>query len=327
VATGRNVLLRIHATAVNRADTLQRKGAYPPPAGESDILGLEAAGEVVQAGSDCSLRIPIGSACMTLLGSGGYAEYVLVDERLLIRIPTGMSFLQAAAIPETWLTAYQLLYLLAGVKKGDKVLVHAAGSGVGLAAIQLAVAAEAEVFAVAGTDEKLALARSLGVAHTVNYKTTPKFSASILEATGGKGVDVILDCIGASFVEENLGSAALDSRWVLYGLMGGRDISGPFLGPILAKRIKLQGTTLRSRTLDYKIQLSNEFAHHSVHAFVDGSFRPVVDRVYPLAEAQQAHEYMESNANTGKIVLSVIPPASPGVDSRVAGSAAGAGSA
>lgn len=303
---GREVLVRIHTTAINRADTLQRKGSYAPPPGESDILGLEMAGEVVAKGPDCVLRIPDGSHVMSLLGSGGYAEYVVVDERLLMRKPDGMDFHTAAAIPETWLTAYQLLHFVGEVKEGDTVLIHAAGSGVGTAAIQLAVAAGARVIAVAGTSEKLELATSLGAFATANYKEGP-FAPIVKGATDDKGVDLILDCVGASNWAQNAESAAMDARWVLFGLMGGAQPDAPVLANILRKRIRLEGTTLRARSLDYKIRLSNEFASHAIPRFVSGAFRPIIFRVFGLSEAGDAHALMETNVNIGKILLDVVP--------------------
>lgn len=298
------VLVRMHATAINRADTLQRKGLYPVPAGQTDIMGLEVAGEVVAAGADCA-TFAVGDRVMALTGGGGNAEYTLVEESHCMRIPEGMSYTKAAGVPETWLTAYQLLFSIAGVGAGDTVLVPAAGSGVGTAAIQLAVDAGARVVALAGAQAKLDNAMALGATAAFNYKEGA-WADKVLDATEGKGVTVILDCVGASFWADNIKAAATDARWVLYGLMGGAAVptEANVLGALLRKRIRLQGTTLRGRTDAYKADLVAAFAAHALDKFAAGTFAPVFDdKRFRLAEVQAAHEHMESNAGMGKIII------------------------
>ena len=212
----REVLVKVAYTALNRADTLQRKGLYPPPKGVTDVLGLEAAGVVAAYGPDCSIApssFPLGSRVMALLGGGGNAEYVAVHESHLLPVPEGMDLRTAAAVPETWLTAYQLLFITGQLAKGEVVLIHAAGSGVGTAATQLASNAGADVIAVAGQDSKLEVAKQLGAKSGINYKTTPEFGAVVAELTGGKGVNLILDPVGASFWRENVGAIAMGASY------------------------------------------------------------------------------------------------------------------
>lgn len=228
----KEVLVKIAYTAINRADTLQRTSKYPPPPGCTDILGLEATGTVAALGPGTSGRWALGSRVMALLPGGGNAEWVAVHEDHLLAVPEGMPWATAAAIPETWLTAYQLLFMVGQLRAGETVLIHAAGSGVGTAATQLAASAGATVIAVAGADSKLEVAKSLGASATVNYKTTPAFSAAVLEATGGRGADLVLDPVAASFWKENAAAIAQDGRWVLYGSMGGLNTEGNLLGMV-----------------------------------------------------------------------------------------------
>ena len=266
-------LSQVYASAINRADTLQRKGLYPPPPGASAVLGLEAAGIIEAIGNDCELAFKVGDKVMSLLDGGGNADFVVTDERLLMPVPAAYAagWELAAATPETWLTAFQLLHLLAEVTDGDTVLVHAGGSGVGTAATQLAVAAGATVIVTAGSQEKLDVAARLGASVGINYKTDD-FSEKVLEATAGKGVSVILDCVGGSHWEKNLASIAVDGRWVLYGLMGGKEAVGPALGGILRKRIRLMGTTLRSRSIAYKVGRRRESTRDSGGGAGGGGF-------------------------------------------------------
>jgi len=299
------VLIKVYASAINRADTLQRRGLYPPPPGESDILGLEAAGIVEKVAEDVT-KWHVGDRVMCLLGGGGNAEWVAVHQDLVMEIPDSMTFLQAAAIPETCLTAYQILYLVGELKSGDTVLIHAGGSGVGLAAIQLAKLGGAEVIVTAGSDEKIQVAKDHGASHGFNYKGG-SFDTSVLEVTGERGVDLILDCVGASFWTQNASCIAMYGRWVLYGLLGGGEISGDLFSKVLMKKIKLQGTTLRARTTEYKSNLINKFTESVGKSLDEGRLKTVIDMVYPLGKISEAHARMESNANTGKIVLQIRP--------------------
>eukprot|EP01101_Sappina_pedata_P002372 TRINITY_DN12618_c0_g1_i1.p1 TRINITY_DN12618_c0_g1~~TRINITY_DN12618_c0_g1_i1.p1 ORF type:complete len:354 (+),score=124.32 TRINITY_DN12618_c0_g1_i1:21-1082(+) len=298
------ILIKIHASAVNRSDTLQRKGGYSVPPGVSQILGLEAAGTVekVNAGS----KWKVGDRVMALLPGGGYAEYVNVNEAHLLPIPDSLAFEQAAAIPEVWLTAYQLLHLVANVKKGDTVLIHAAASGVGTALIQLCLSAGATPIASVSTAEKQKYVEELGAAKSLNYKEED-FSAVVKEYTNGKGVNIVLDPVGAQNFAKNLDSIAEDGRWVVYGFMGGAVLDKVNIAPLLKKRVRIEATTLRSRCDEYKAHLVKEFAINELPRFiheVDGiKHKPIVDRVLSFAEVAEAHHVIESNATIGKVVL------------------------
>ncbi|XP_069881085.1 quinone oxidoreductase PIG3 isoform X1 [Dipodomys merriami] len=299
------VLLKVAASALNRADLLQRQGHYAPPPGASSILGLEASGHVAELGPGCQGHWKIGDPAMALLPGGGQAQYVTVPEDLLMPIPKGLTMLQAAAIPEAWLTAYQLLHLCGHVQAGDSVLIHAGSSGVGTAAIQLARKAGAIPLVTAGSKHKLQMTERLGAAAGFNYKEED-FAEATLKFTKGAGVNLILDCIGGSYWEKNVNCLALDGCWVLYGLMGGADISGPLFSKLLFKRGSLITSLLRPRDKKYKQMLVEAFTEQILpHFSKEGPQRllPVLDRVYPVAEIQAAHEYMEANKNTGKIVL------------------------
>ncbi|XP_036999318.2 quinone oxidoreductase PIG3 isoform X2 [Artibeus jamaicensis] len=299
------VLLKVVASALNRADILQRRGQYPPPPGASTILGVEASGHVVELGPGCQGRWKIGDPAMALLSGGGQAQYVTVPEGFLMPIPAGLTMPQAAAIPEAWLTAFQLLHLVGNVQAGDSVLIHAGLSGVGTAAIQLTRLAGAIPLVTAGSQDKIQMAEKLGAAVGFNYKEED-FSEAAMKFTEGAGVNLILDCIGGSHWEKNVNCLAVDGRWVLYGLMGGNEVNGPLLSKLLFKRGSLIGSLLRSRDRKYKQSLVKAFTEQVVPHFSTESthrLRPVVDRVYPVAEIQEAHKYMESNQNVGKIVL------------------------
>ena len=263
---GEQVLVKVEATAVNRADTLQRRGAYPPPPGAPATLGLECAGRVAGRGPAAGGDWREGEEVMALLAGGGYAQYVAVEPGHLMRIPRGLDMVQAAAIPEVWLTAYQLLHLTAQLKPGDLVLLHAGGSGVGTAAVQLVRLAGARSFVTAGTDSKVATALSLGAEAGANYRSQD-WREEVASWTGGRGVDIILDCIGSSYFAANLESLAMDGRWVVYGLMGGAELSGPVMAGLLRKRANILFSTLRARTDQYKSHLVSEFTKNCLHHF------------------------------------------------------------
>ena len=305
------VLVKITSTAINRADTLQRKGLYPVPAGCTDVLGLEMSGKVVTNGEGAA-KWKAGDAVMGLLSGGGYAEYTTVDEGLLLPAPKSMSLHEAAGIPETWLTAYQLLHLVGQVQENETVLIHAAGSGVGTAATQLAVRAGAKVAATAGSAEKLEVARSLGATTTVDYKTEAPWSEALKEKLGST-VDLVLDPVaGPEYTAHNIASLGVDGRWVVYGLMGGATMTAadtppaPILAQMLRKRLSILATTLRSRSLPYRRHLVSEFQRTSHDLFDTKEFKVVLDKKsYTLENIQEAHDYMETNANVGKILVSV----------------------
>ena len=319
------LLLRVAYSAVNRADTLQRRGLYNPPANSTDILGLEAVGVVHALGS--GLQGPaVGTRLMALLPGGGNAEYVAVLPSHCLPLPPAFPMRTAAAIPETWLTAFQLLFLegsathlaasapLQGSLAGLVVVVHAAGSGVGTAAVQLAAAAGARVVAVAGSAAKLAVCASLGAAQGLDYKA-PDFAAQLKAAVGPQGAALILDPVGASLSAANAEALAQDGTWVLYGSMGGLRLSGEgsaadtLLGALLRKRGRLLGTTLRNRSDEYKSLLVERFAHAAWPGLASGALKPVIHAQFSLQDTQAAHEMMEGNANTGKILLKVAEDA------------------
>jgi len=223
-------------------------------------------------------------------------------------VPKKVSVLHAGGIPEVWLTAYQLIHFVAKLKKDENILIHAGGSGVGTAAVQLAKLAGAKnIIVTAGSEAKIDNALSLGATSGINYKTTSNFSTQVLELTSGKGCSVILDCIGGSYLQENLTSIAYDGRWVLYGLMGGTKIDVNLLALILGKRVALLGTTLMARSEDYKTQLIDEFSKNALPFFdcEPAQLKPIIDRVFHLDEVVQAHEYMSTNQSKGKILLNI----------------------
>lgn len=293
------LLVRVRATAVNRADLLQRRGAYPPPEGASPILGLELAGEVV-SGAD---GWQPGDRVMAVVTGGGYAQLAAVPAGMAVRIPDRFSFEEAAAVPEAFLTAFLNLFTLGRLEAGEAVLIHAGASGVGTAAIQLARASGARVLTTAGSDEKLARCRELGAEVTIDYKRE-SFPERVREATAGRGVNLVLDFVGAPYWDGNLAALAAGGRLMLIGFLGGS--RGQIdIGPILGKSLTIAGTTLRRTPLSQKIALTRSFAEFALPRFERGELRPVIDSVYPLEQAAEAHRAMEANSNTGKIVLRV----------------------
>ncbi|NXP52557.1 QORX oxidoreductase, partial [Heliornis fulica] len=299
------VLVKVYASALNRADLLQRRGKYPPPKGASEILGLEAAGIVAGLGPGCKGQWKIGDAVMALLSGGGQAEYVTVPEGYLMPVPKAMTFIQAAAIPEAWLTAFQLLHFVGKIQKGERVLIHAGASGVGMAAIQLVKLAEAVPIVTAGTQEKLKATASAGAAAGFNYKNED-FSEKVLAFTQGSGVDMILDCVGGSYWEKNLNCLSTDGRWIIYGLLSGGEVHGDLLARLLSKRASIQTSLLRSRDKEASSGSEQTFTDDVLPYFSGGispHLQPLVDSIYPLQEIAQAHRIMEENKNIGKIVI------------------------
>ncbi len=296
------ILVHVRATALNRADVMQRLGQYPPPPGESDILGLELAGEVEAVGAAVTDRAP-GDRVFGLVGSGGYAEKAVIDARMAMPIPPGWSFVQAAAVPEVFFTAQETIFTLAGLKKGETLLVHAAASGVGTAGIQMARETGARIFVTAGSAEKIQRCLELGATAGCNYKERD-FADWVKEVTNGQGVDVIEDFIGAAYWDRNLRSLKTGGRLVLVGLMGGAKVEAN-LGLIMTKRLQVFGSVLRSRPLADKIAIPQRFRTNWLPLLATGRITPVVDQVFPLAQVANAHRYMEENRNFGKIILSV----------------------
>ncbi|MEE3264228.1 MAG: NAD(P)H-quinone oxidoreductase [Candidatus Latescibacterota bacterium] len=300
VAGAGEVIVDIHATAVNRADLLQRSGHYPPPPGAPDILGLEMAGVVADpAGSD----LAAGDRVCALLAGGGYAERVAVDARLLLPVPDDWPMTRAAALPEVFLTAFVNLFGEAGLQGGEIVLIHAGASGVGSAAIQLARHAGCRVLASAGNDLKRERCRQFG-AEFVCDSRDEGFADEVTGYLNGAGVDVILDVAGGSHLSRNLHCLAPKGRLVLLSLLGGRN-SEIDLGLVLTRRLRIIGSLLRSRPVDEKAQIVADFRARFWDPLLAGTIQPVVDRVLPIADAQEAHDVLSANANVGKVVLEV----------------------
>lgn len=296
------VLVRVRASAVNRADLLQARGGYAPPPGASEILGLEMAGDILAVGDDVAGWQPGDRVC-ALLPGGGYAELAVVPQQMLLRLPEGWTYAQGAATPEVWYTAFVNLFLEGDLQAGERTLIHAGASGVGTAAIQLARAAGAEVYATAGTAEKAQRCRELGAALAVNYQEQD-FLTAIQEATGGEGVDLILDPVGATYLARNLALLRPKGRLVSIGLLsGGR--AELDMGLLLGKRLRLIGSTLRNRSLAEKIAITEEFRERFWPLLAAGVLFPVIDCAFPMPEAQAAHAYVRQNRNTGKVILTV----------------------
>ncbi len=294
------VVIDVVGTAVNRADTLQRKGFYPPPPGASDILGLECSGVVSAVGEGVS-DLSVGDEVCALLAGGGYAEKVLVPAGQVMPVPPGVDLVTAGAVPEVACTVWSNVFMIAGLQKGETLLVHGGAGGIGTMAIQLAKALGATVVTTAGSPEKLELCRSLGADMAVDYREQD-FVAEVREATGGQGADVILDVMGAKYLDRNISALATEGRLVIIGLQGGA--KGELdLGKLLSKRGAVIATALRSRPVEEKAAICASVVEHVWPLFEDGSVRPVVHTTLPLAEAGKAHRMMESGDHVGKIVL------------------------
>jgi len=298
---GDQVRVRVRASGINRADLLQRAGGYAaPPGWPEHIPGLEFAGEVDAVGPLVRAWKP-GQRVMGLAGGGAHAEYILVHEGLLVEIPQNLDFVQAAAIPEVFMTAHDALFTQAGLQMGERVLIHAAGSGVGTAAIQLAHAAGASVFGTSRTPEKLERARHLGLDVALSNQD---FAAAVNRLTGGTGVHVVLDFIGAAYIAQNLEALGMWGRMVFLATMGGAQ-ANVNLGLLMSKRISMRGVTLRTRTLEEKLAVTRRFATHVLPLLKNGKVHPVIERVYPMHEIAAAHTVMSENRNFGKLVISV----------------------
>lgn len=294
--------IRVVATAVNRADLLQRQGLYPPPPGASPVLGLECAGEVVEVGPRVQ-GWSCGDRAMALLAGGGYAEEVVVHAGSAMRVPASLSLEEAAAVPEVFLTVFLNVFQLGALPQGGAALVHGGGSGIGTAAIQLVRAADGVVIVTAGSEEKCERCRRLGAQVAVDYNEGD-FVAGVREATEGRGADVVLDSIGAPYLERNLASLAVGGRLVVIGLMGGARAELP-LGALLTRRLQVIGSTLRARPVEEKAAIVSGFLTRFGTDLETGRIRPILDRVLPLEQAGDAHRAMKASEHFGKIVLRV----------------------
>ena len=295
------ILVSVRSAALNRADVLQRRGLYPAPAGvPQDIPGLEFCGQVEALGSGATLFQP-GDRVMGLLAGGGYAEKVTVPEGHVLPAPDAWSDEEAGAFPEAYLTAYDALFPQLGLQMGETLLLHAAGSGVGLAALQLAKCAGAAVLGTAGDWEKLARAKKMGLDLGVNYKEQ-NFADEVMSYSDNRGVEAVLDFVGAPYWERNIACLKPRGRIILVGLLGGARTPVD-LASILRKRLSIMGTVLRARASWEKSQLTDRVRRHVLPLATSDRIRPVIDSVYPLEEVGQAHQRMEDNLNFGKIVL------------------------
>ncbi|BBM97439.1 NADPH:quinone reductase [Marchantia polymorpha subsp. ruderalis] len=294
------VLIKVAATAVNRADTLQRQGKYPPPAGASLYPGLECSG-VVEAVGDRVQRWKVGDEVCALLAGGGYAEKINVPEGQVLPVPKGVSLLHAAALPEVSCTVWSTVFMTSKLTAGESFLVHGGSSGIGTFAIQIAKAKGAKVFCTVGNQEKADCCRKLGADVVINYKEQD-FVQVVKEETGNKGVNVILDHIGASYFQKNVDALSVDGRLFIIGFMGGA--AGQVnLAPVMLKRLTVQGAGLRSRSLEQKSDIVAEVLKHVWPEVESGKVKPVVHSSFPLGDACKGHELLESSAHVGKIIL------------------------
>lgn len=308
------VLIHVEAAGINRPDVLQRKGGYPPPPGASDLPGLEVAGTIVELGEGAQTQWSLGAAVCALVAGGGYAEYCVAPSAQCLPIPAGCSFVEAAALPETFFTVWSNVFDRARLSAGESLLVQGGASGIGVTAIQLAAALGHEVFATAGSDEKCRACEALGARRAINYRTED-FAAVVRDATGGRGVDVILDMVAGDYVPREIACLADDGRIVIIALLGGASATLG-LSSILRRRLTLSGSTLRPRSVAFKAAIAQQL-HSVVWPLIESKrVRAIVHATFPLAEASAAHALMESSQHIGKIVLEVgaeatARPASP----------------
>lgn len=296
------ILIRVAAAGVNRPDVLQRKGAYPPPKGASDLPGLEVAGVVVARGTSVD-RHEIGSQVTALAPGGGYATYCKVPAGQALPIPGNLSLVEAAALPETFFTVWTNVFARCGLSSGERFLVHGGTSGIGTTAIQLAKAFGAEVFTTVGSEEKAAAVRGLGADHAINYREQA-FEKVILETTGGEGVDVILDMVGGDYVERNWKAAAIEGRICQIATLNGISENVNF-SRLMVKRLTHTGTTLRPRSNAFKTGIAEQLEEKVWPLIEAGTVKPVMDSTFPMVNAADAHKRMESSGHIGKIVLTM----------------------
>lgn len=296
------VLIRVIAAGVNRPDVFQRLGQYAPPPGASDLPGLEVAGEIV-GGDFAAGGFKEGDLVCALVQGGGYAEYCAAPVEQCLPVPEGLTPLQAAALPETFFTVWSNVFQRAGLKGDETLLVQGGSSGIGVTAIQVATALGHRVFATAGSDDKCRACEELGAIRAINYKTED-FAAVVKEATGGQGVDVVLDMVGGDYVAREVGCLADDGRIVVIALLGGAKANVD-LGQVLRRRLTITGSTLRPRPVAFKAQIARELRERVWPLIAAGKIKPVIHQTFPLEQAAAAHALMESSAHVGKIMLTV----------------------
>lgn len=297
------ILIRVHAAGVNRPDALQRAGAYAPPPGASDLPGLEAAGEVAAVGAGVT-EWSVGDPVCALLPGGGYAEYALTHAAHALPVPEGLSMLEAAALCETFFTVWHNVFERGRLQAGETFLVHGGSSGIGTTAIQLASARGARVFATAGSAEKCAACLRLGAERAIDYREAD-FVAAVREATGGRGVDLVLDMVGGEYLARDVRALAPDGRLVMIAFLGGAVAELNF-AQVMTKRLTITGSTLRPQSIEAKARMAAALRAEVWPLLASGRIAPVMDRAYPLEAAAEAHARMESSAHIGKIVLNVL---------------------
>ncbi len=298
------VLIRVAASGVNRPDVLQRKGLYPPPAGASDLPGLEVAG-VIESGDSAALDrsgFKVGDRVCALLAGGGYAEYAVAPVGQCLPVPAGLSDIEAAGLPETFFTVWHNVFERAALRTGETLLVHGGTSGIGVTAIQLAKALGSPVIVTVGSDAKAEACLKLGADHAINYQQHD-FVAEVMRLTGGRGVDVVLDMVAGPYVARELNCLAEDGRVVIIAVQGG--VKAEFnAAQVLVRRLSISGSTLRARSVEFKSGVAQALRRHVWPVIENGRIRPIVDRVFAASDAAAAHAYMESGQHVGKIVLS-----------------------
>lgn len=297
------VLVAVHAAGVNRPDILQRQGSYPPPPGSSDLPGLEVAGEVIAAG-DGVLWPATGDRVTALVAGGGYASHCIAEAALCLPVPAGLTMIEAAALPENWFTVWVHMIDFAQARVGQSVLIHGGGSGIGIAAIQLAQALGLRVFTTAGSAGKVERLGAMAGVTAINYRTHD-FVEEIVQATGGAGVDVVIDMVGGSYLARNIAAAGTDSSIALIAAIESVIADGVQIDQIMTKRIRISGNTLRDKSTAYKARVAAALRKTVWPLLESGVATPVIDRTFPLEQASEAHELMESSAHFGKIILTI----------------------
>ena len=297
-----DVLVNVSAAGVNRPDVLQRLGMYPVPADASPLPGLEIAGEIVAVGANVT-RWQAGDKVMALTHGGGYAEFCRVDESHCLTMPESMTWVQAAAVPETFFTVWYNVFMRAGLRSGESILVHGGSSGIGTTAIQLAKAFNASVIVTAGTDEKCRFCEQLGADHAINYRTED-WENTVRELAGGSGVDVVLDMVAGPYMQKNIDVLGRDGRYVIIAFLQGPKAELNMRN-VLGKRLTITGSTLRPQTTAEKAAIASKISEKVIPLLESGRVRPIIHATFPLADARLAHELMESSQHMGKIVLEI----------------------
>ena len=294
------VLIKVAAAGLNRADVMQRNGQYPPPPGASDLLGLEVSGKIEAVAPD-AYGVSVGDEVCALLAGGGYAQYCTAPASSCLPIPKSLNIIEAGAVPETFFTVWTNVFMRGNLKEGERILVHGGTSGIGTTAIQLAAAIGARVCATAGSKEKCDATIELGADYAINYREFD-FVEEIKTWTSGQGVDVILDIVGGAYVPKNIKCLASEGRLVIIATQGGLKAEINVL-PIMLKRLTVTGSTLRSRTVSEKSKIAEELKKHAWPLLDSGEVKPIIDSIFPMAQVREAHRRLESGSHIGKVLL------------------------